>query len=71
MQLKFERPKLPVLFKDSNAAEITEKREVTSTKQVTNFIQQLDSIMNCEMSVPNRNLNIQKYVGKNKKFCGK
>jgi hypothetical protein len=68
MQLKFEQPKLPVLFK---AAEITEKREVTSTKQVTNFIQQLDSIMNCEMSVPNRNLNIQKYVGKNKKFCGK
>ncbi|KAL3611545.1 hypothetical protein D5086_002565 [Populus alba] len=33
-RLKFEQPKLPVLPRDSNAVEITEKKEVSSTKQV-------------------------------------
>jgi hypothetical protein len=37
MQLKFEQPKLPVLPRDSNAVEITEKKEVSSTNQVTNL----------------------------------
>ena len=44
MQLMFEQPELPVLLNDSNAAEKTEKREVTSTKQVTYFIQQLEIV---------------------------